>query len=197
MIKRYKKQQNQRIQYRVNERIYAQQLRVLDVEGKQIGVLSKFDALAKARELGLDLVEVAPLAKPPVAKIVDFNKFLYQQSKKKQEEKRKAKVSETKELRLGALMEDHDLAVMIRRGHDFLKDGDKVRIVVKFRGRQIVHPEFGRNVAQKVITGLAAVSKIEREPHFEGRQLVAILAPERKKKNENEEKNQELSSQTV
>lgn len=178
MIKRHKQHQK-RVFYRTNDRIYAQTLRVLDPEGKQIGILNKIEALRKARELELDLVEVAPNAKPPVARIVDFNKFLYQQEKKKREEKKKAKASETKEVRLGPFMDDHDLEVMIRRAEGFLKDGDKVRLVVKFIGRQITHPEFGRQILNKVITSLASISKIEREPHFEGKNFITILSPEK------------------
>lgn len=184
MIKRHKKQQVQKKFYRTNERIFASELRVLDSEGKQIGVLSKFDALAQARDQGLDLVEVAPLAKPPVAKLIDFKKFLYQEEKKKREEKRKAKVSETKEIRLGPFMSENDLQVMIRRGREFLEDGDKVRLALKFRGRQITHPEFGKEIMSKTIESLADISKIDREAHFEGNQLVALLSPERKRNHE-------------
>ena len=175
-------------------------LRVLDSEGKQIGVLNKFDALRKAKDLNLDLVEIAPMAKPPVAKIIDFKKFLYQQAKKKKEEKKKNKVSETKEIRLGPFMNEHDLQVMIRRGKEFLEDGDKVRLVVKFFGRQIAHPEFGRGVLDKVVRSVSEISKLERDPHFEGKQLIAILSPQKAKKVANEEKeniknekNQEIS----
>ena len=188
MIKRHKKQQTQRQYYRTNERIFASELRVLDSENKQIGILSKFEALKMAKELGLDLVEVAGQAKPPVAKITDFKKFLYQEEKKKREEKRKAKVSETKEIRLGPFMSDNDLQVMIRRGREFLEDGDKVKLVLKFRGRQITHPEFGKVVVTKTIVALSDISKVDRDAHFEGNQLVSLLSPE-KKKVKNEEKN--------
>src|SRR5476651_1275985 len=150
----------------------ANSLRVLDFEGKQIGLLSRQEALEKARELELDLVEIAPNAKPPVAKIIDYNKFLYQQAKKKQEEKRKTKVTETKEVRLGPFMQGHDLDVMTGRARGFLEDSDKVRLVVKFNGRQITRPEFGRQVLLKVVQSLSDVSKIEKEPRLEGRQLV-------------------------
>lgn len=196
MIKRYKKQSENRVFYRRNERIFALTLRVLDSEGKQLGVFSKFEALNKAKELGLDLVEVAPQAKPPVAKIIDFNKFLYQQEKKKKEEKKKSKASETKEIRLSPFIDQHDLEVMTRRARDFLNDNDKVRLVVKFIGRQITHPEFGRETLNKVISALSDISKIEREPHFEGKQLIVIISPERKKAHA-EEKNQEISKQTI
>ena len=196
MIRRgYKKQQERKVFYRTNERIMANSLRVLDIEGKQIGILSKQEALEKAQEEELDLVEIAPNAKPPVAKIIDFNKFLYQQAKKKQEEKRKAKVTETKEVRLGPFMQGHDLEVMITRARGFLEESDKVRLVVKFSGRQITHPEFGRQVLNKVIQPLADISKIEKEPRMEGRQMVTILAPE--KKTHAKEKDKEISQQTV
>lgn len=181
MIKRYKKRQESKPFFRTNERIFAQTLRVLDIDGKQIGILSKFEALRKAREEGLDLVEVAPTAKPPVARIIDFKKFLYQESKKKRDEKKKSKVSETKEVRLGPFMNEHDMDVMIRRAREFLGDNDKVRFVMKFMGRQIVHPEFGQETLKKVLSAISDVSKIEREAHFEGKQLITIVSPEKKK----------------
>lgn len=190
-----KNRQSNTVYYRTNERIFAPTVRVLDGEGKQIGVLSKQEALQLARDQELDLVEIAAKANPPVVKIIDFKKFLYQESKKKQEEKRKAKVSETKEIRLSPFISDNDLQVMIRRGREFLEDGDKVRLVLKFKGRQIVHPEFGKEILAKTIVALSDVSKVDREAHFEGRQLVALLSPERKKNAEN--KSEGLSSETL
>jgi len=188
LIKRFKQQQVKR--YRTNQRIFAQQLRVLDTDGKQLGIYARDEAIRLAHEQELDLVEIAPLAKPPVAKIIDYNKFLYQQEKKKKEEKKRAKVSETKEIRLGPFMSNNDLQVMIRRGREFLENGNKIRLVVKFRGRQITHPEFGHEVAGKVIEALGDLSKVDREPHFEGRQLVALLSVEKGKKHvESKEKN--------
>ena len=192
MIKRYKRKVDDRKFYRTNERIFASTLRVLDTDGKQIGVLSKFEALQKARELELDLVEVAPMAKPPVAKIIDFKKFLYQEEKKKREEKKKAKTSETKEVRLGPFMSDNDLATMSKRAREFLQDGDKVRFVVVFSGRQITHPEFGHKILDKVLKDLEDVSKVERERHLEGKKLIILVSPERKNKNAKEE-NKEIS----
>ena len=150
--------------------------------------------MRKARELGVDLVEVAALANPPVVRIIDFKKFLYQESKKKNEEKKRSKVSETKEIRLGPFMNDHDLETMIRRGTGFLEDNNKVRLIVKFMGRQIAHPEFGKEIMQKVVSALSNLSKLERDPHFEGKQLIAILSPERKKY---EEKNKELDRKKI
>ena len=181
MIRRFsKKRQDTRRFYRVNERIFANTLRVIDAEGKQIGLFSRFEALKKARESEQDLVEVVPMANPPVAKIIDFKKFLYQEAKKKNEEKKRSKASETKEIRLGPFMNDHDLYVMIRRASAFLTSNDKVRLIVKFVGRQIAHPEFGQGIMKKTIDALSDLSKIERGPHFEGKQLIAILSPERK-----------------
>jgi translation initiation factor IF-3 len=183
LIRRFsKKRQDTRKFYRINERIFASQLRVLDAEGKQVGVLTRFEAMQKARELGVDLVEVAPMANPPVVRLIDFKKFLYQESKKKNEEKKRSKVSETKEIRLGPFMNDHDLETMIRRGTEFLEDNDKVRLIVKFMGRQIAHPEFGKEIMQKAISALGSLSKLERDPHFEGKQLIAILSPSGGKK---------------
>lgn len=196
MIKRYKKFKPRGVFYRTNERIFASTLRVLDSEGKQIGMLSRFEALNKAREKSLDLVEIAPNSSPPVAKIIDFKKFLYQQEKKKKEEKKKSKASETKEVRLGPFMDDHDLNVMIRRARDFLRNNDKVRLVVKFIGRQIAHPEFGKEILNKTINALSDISKIERDPHFEGKQLITIVTPERKRINE-QEKNKEIGIKKV
>jgi translation initiation factor IF-3 len=200
LIKKSKRKHNQGKFYRVNERIFAPNLRVLDTEGKQIGVISRAEALAKAHELELDLVEIAPKANPPVAKIIDFKKFLYQEEKKRREEKKKAKSTETKEVRLGPFMDDHDLEVMVRRAREFLEDGNKVRLVLKFAGRQITHPEFGQAIMDKAIGMVSDVSKIEREKHFEGRQLIAILSPDKKgnKKeevqNNEQEENKEISS---
>jgi len=191
LIKRSRRKPETKKFYRINERIYAQTMRVLDPEGKQIGILSKNEALEKARELELDLVEVAPTAKPPVARIVDFNKFLYQQEKKKREEKRKAKTTETKEVRFGPFMNAHDLETMVRRAREFLENSDKVKLVVRFAGRQITHPEFGVKVLDKAVNSLSDISKIERERHFEGRQLIVILSPEKNKNGK--EKNQEIS----
>jgi translation initiation factor IF-3 len=187
LIRKANRQQEKR--YRINARIFASPLRVLDPEGKQIGVISKDEALRLAQEQELDLVEVAPTAKPPVAKIIDFNKFLYQLAKKKQEEKKKAKNSETKEIRLGPFMSDNDLQVMIRRGREFLEDGHKIRLVVKFRGRQITKSDFGKGVINKVVAALADISKMDREARFEGRQLVAILSAEKGKKVEDKVEN--------
>ena len=191
MIKRYKRREDTRKFYRTNERIFATELRVLDFEGKQIGVLSKFEALKLAREQMLDLVEIAPMAKPPVAKIIDFKKFLYQEEKKKREEKKKTKSTETKEVRLGPFMSENDLSVMIKRARGFLEEGDKVRLVVFFSGRQITHPEFGHKIMDRVIESLSDISKVDKDRKLEGKKLISLISPERKKQNEKEDKQTE------
>lgn len=195
MIKRFNQKKDKKF-YRLNERIFANSLRVLDAEGKQIGVMSKQEALELAKQNLSDLVEIAPKASPPVAKIIDYNKFLYQEEKKKREEKRKAKTTETKEVRLGPFMSENDLAVMTKRTRDFLEDGNKVKLVVYFSGRQITHPEFGHKVLDEVITNLSDVSKVDREKRMEGRKLISVLSPEKRKKEDinNEKENQEISS---
>lgn len=218
MIKKYNKNKTPTRFYRTNERIFASELRVLDSTGAQIGLLKKHEALEKAREEGLDLVEIAPTAKPPVARIIDFKKFLYQEEKKRREEKKKAKTSETKEIRLGPFMDTHDLETMVRRGREFLEENDKVKLVVRFKGRQMGHPEFGHKVVRQAIDMLSDISKVDKDPHFEGRQLIAMLSPERhrpegkaqeqgrvqmtqpegkKKNDEDQEKSEESSKQAL
>lgn len=159
----------------------------MDSTGIQIAVMTKFEALNKARQEGLDLVEIAPNAKPPVAKIIDYKKFIYQEEKKKREEKKRAKVSETKEVRLGPFMSDNDLSVMVKRSRDFLEGGDKVRLVVKFAGRQVTHPEFGHKILDRVITSLSDISKVEKEKKLEGKQMISIISPDKKSRVEQKE----------
>lgn len=193
MIKKhYNHNQQQEKHYRVNERIFAPTLRVLANDGSQLGVLSKLEALQKARAEEMDLVEIAPNAQPPVAKIINFNKFLYQLEKKRQEERRNMKSSGTKEVRLGPFMSDNDLDVMMKRARGFLEDSNKVRLVVKFTGPQMRAREVGQGVLRKALERLSDVSKIEKDPKFEGKQLVSIISPERKSKHGKEE-NQKIS----
>lgn len=161
--------------YRINEQIAASSLRLLDQDGKQVGIVTRFEALQLARERELDLVEVAPAAKPPVAKIIDYSKFLYQLKKKKQEEKKSTKVSETKQIRLGPFTQDHDLDVKLKRAKEFLEDGDKVKFLVRFAGRAITKQELGRNLLTKAVERLGELAKVEREMHMEGRQMIMVV----------------------
>ncbi|HRN95939.1 MAG TPA: translation initiation factor IF-3 [Candidatus Levybacteria bacterium] len=162
--------------FRINHQIRAKEVRLLDSEGKQIGVVSVDEARRLAVEQELDLVEIAPLATPPVAKIIDYSKFLYQLKKKKQEEKKKTVTSETKQIRMGPFIGNHDLEIKVRHAKEFLEDGDKVKFIVRFRGREFTKKELGENVLKKVIEMLAEVAKVERDPHMEGRQMVMMVS---------------------
>ena len=170
--------------YRLNQQIQAPTLRVLDENNNQIGVLNKAEALAKAQELGLDLVEIASTANPPVCKIIDFKKFRYLEEKRSRESKKKAKASGTKELWLGPYMSENDLLVRVERPKEFLQDGFKLRLAVKFAGRQITHPEFGWQVLRRFIKELEGIGKVEREPKFEGKILATTLTPGKSKTQE-------------
>lgn len=150
---------------------------MIDATGKQIGVLSKDQALQQARSLGLDLVEIAPNAKPPVAKIVDFKKFKYEESKKERLAKKKIKETETKEVWLGPLIGENDLHVRLKRAIEFLQEGDRVKLSVRFSGREMAHPEFGHEVLRKSNEILKDIGTQERPPRFEGRNLTTSYKP--------------------
>lgn len=176
--------------YRLNQQIRAPLLRVIDQEGKQLGVLKRDEAIAKAQEAGVDLVEMAPNANPPVCKIVDYKKFRYLEEKKQRDSRKKAKVGGTKELRLGPFMSENDLNVRIERGKEFLKEGYKLRLAVKFAGRQITHPEFGWQILNKIIGALGDFGRVERAAKFEGKILATTLTPGKAKNNEQTKNNQ-------
>ncbi len=165
----------QNVFYRRNYQIRASEVRVIDDQAGLVGVMPLKEALAKAEELGVDLVEVAPNAVPPVAKLIDFSKFLYQQKKKKQEEKKGAKKSETKQIRFGPFIGEHDLDIKVKRAKEFLTDGDKVKFAVRFTGRQMGRTDIGAGVLKKVIEKLGDLAKVEREMHMEGRQMIMMI----------------------
>jgi translation initiation factor IF-3 len=152
-------------------------MRVIDEAGAQIGVLSKAEALRKAQEMNLDLVLVAPGAKPAVAKIIDFSKFQFQQEKKEQTSKKKNKSQELKELRLTPFMADNDLNVRLKRAMKFLKGGDKVRLVVYFKGRQITKKQFGYDILQQCKDALAEYGTPETEAKLRGKNLEVVFKP--------------------
>lgn len=153
-------------------------MRVLDSEGKQIGILTKEEALKKAKDEELDLVEIAPNTDPPVAKIVDFQKFKYEEGKRERATK-KGSEGGLKELWLSPRIDEHDLKVRVARTHEFLKDGFKVKLTVKFKGREMAHPENGRAVLNQTINLLGEGVGIEREAKFEGRNLSIIVTKNR------------------
>jgi len=178
--------------YRLNQYITAPNVRVVDERGEQIGILPISEALKKARDLNVDLVEVAPSANPPVCKIIDFKKFKYLEAKKHQEEKRKSKKVEIKEVRLTPFIAKNDFDFRIKKAEEFLKEGNKVKITVKFHGRQLTRKEFGYKLIAKAKERLAFCSKLEVEPKFVGNQLEMLLSPIKEQKkheqNQNEDK---------
>jgi translation initiation factor IF-3 len=152
-------------------------VRVIGSTGEQLGLLPIEQALAKAMDEGLDLVEVNPMAKPPVCKIMDYGKFKYDEKKKQNEAKKKQVVVQLKEVKLRPRTEEHDYAVKIKKVREFLEEANKARVTVMFRGREITHRELGQAVLQKVIEDTREVAIIESAPRMEGRQLYMILAP--------------------
>lgn len=172
--------------YRINQYITAKEVRTVDEGGKQIGVLALAEALTKAREKGLDLVEVAPEAKPPVCKVIDFKKFKYLEAKKQQESKKKTKKVEIKEVRLAPFIAVNDLNFLLRRAQKFLAEGNKVKISVRFHGRQMTKKNFGYELIKKAVANLSESAQTEGEPKFMGRQLEVILVPIKKNKNVNQ-----------
>jgi translation initiation factor IF-3 len=163
--------------YRINHYIKAQKVRVVDEVGKQVGVLLLGEALKKAGEAGLDLVEVAPNASPPVCKIIDFKKFKYLESKKQKEERKKAKKGEIKEIRFRPFIAKKDLEFRFGRAEKFLKEGHKLKVTVRFFGREITRKQFGYDLLKKFVDRLSYLSTIEQEPKFFGRQLTMTLSP--------------------
>ncbi len=165
-------------QYKVNSQITIKEVRLIAEDGKQIGVLSRDEALDYALGQGADLVLIGERANPPVAKIIDYKKFLYQEQKKEKEAKKGQKGSGVKEVRIGSPFAGQaDINTRIVRVKDFLEDGFSVKIVIKFVGRQITHPEFGHKIMNHFREQLAKEGKVDREAHFEGKQLIMIMSP--------------------
>ena len=162
---------------RVNEMITATELLVIDDDGGKRGVMSKFDALKMAEAEGLDLVEVAPMAKPPVVKLMDFGKYKYQEQKKAAEARKNQKIIEIKEIKMRPMIDDHDYDVKMRSIKRFFEEGDKVKVTLRFRGREMAHMEIGMELLQKVKRDIDTIGKIEQEPKLEGRQMIMVIAP--------------------
>jgi len=162
---------------RVNEDIRVREVQLIDQEGKNRGVIALRDALDIALEAGLDLVEVAPNMSPPVCKILDFGKFKYQEQKKAAEARKKQKVVEVKEIKFRPMIDDHDYDVKMRSIRRFFDEGDKVKVTLRFRGREMAHQELGFKLLDRVRYDVAPVAKVEQEPKFEGRQMVMVLSP--------------------
>ena len=164
----------------MNERIRAREIRVIDDDGGQLGIMTPREALLIARERGIDLIEVAPQAQPPVCKIMDYGKFKYEQAKKEKESAKKHKQSELKDIRLDpryGTLSEHDLMTKVNHARKFLEDGDKVKVTFRFIGGQIRHPEVGRGQLDTFIQRVLDVAQIEKAPSMEGRSMYAVLTP--------------------
>jgi translation initiation factor IF-3 len=162
---------------RINENIRVREVRLIDETGQNVGVVSTVDARQRAVDAGLDLVEVSPDAAPPVCKILDFGKYKYQEQKKAAEARKNQKVVEIKEIKMRPGIDDHDYDVKMRAIRGFFDEGDKVKITLRFRGREMAHTDLGMAVLRRVKADIEAIAKVESEPRFEGRQMVMMLAP--------------------
>ncbi len=162
---------------RVNGEINSMQVRLVDQDGEMIGVVSLREALERADAAGLDLVEVAAQASPPVCKILDFGKFKFEEQKKKNEARKKQKVIEVKEIKLRPTIDDNDYNVKMKAMIRFLEEGDKVKVTLRFRGRELAHQDLGMQVLVRVRDELEEMAKVEQMPKMEGRQMIMVLAP--------------------
>jgi translation initiation factor IF-3 len=162
---------------RVNERIRVREVRLIGEAGDQLGVLPTLEALRIARERNLDLVEVAPTAVPPVCRLIDYGKFKYEQTKKEREARKNQKVVLLKEVRLTPKTDEHDIEFKSRTIQRFLEDGDKVKVTVRFKGREMAHPQLGRQVLDAIASNLRSAATVERTPLIEGRTMTMILSP--------------------
>ncbi len=162
---------------RVNDQIESAQIRLIDQNGDMVGVVSLHQGLQMAYDAGLDLVEISPGAVPPVCKLLDIGKYKYEQQKKQNEARKKQKVIEIKEIKMRPGIDDHDYEVKRRAMLRFLEEGDKVKITLRFRGREMVHHDLGAKVLERVRNDLAEVAKVESSPRMEGRQMTMVVAP--------------------
>ena len=169
-----------RTRYYINTRIRAQEVRVIGADGANLGVLPITEALRMAREAELDLVEIAPNAAPPVTRIMDFGKFLYEQSRKERVARKAQKQAEIKEIRLRPKTTDHHLSFKTKNARGWLEDGNKVKVRVRFRGREITYPEVAMNQLNEIARELADISVVEFAPRLDGRTMLMILAPKKK-----------------
>jgi translation initiation factor IF-3 len=161
---------------RVNERVRAREVRLIDEDGQVIGVMPSANALSIARERGLDLVEVSPMAVPPVCRLMDWGRFKYEQAKKESEARKRQKTIELKEIRIRPRTDEHDLSVKVRKIEEFLAEGDKVKVGVLFRGREMAHTELGRVVLDKIVAELKGTAVLERPPVLEGKMMSMIVS---------------------
>jgi translation initiation factor IF-3 len=162
---------------RVNDEIGVVRVRLVDQRGQMVGVVGRNEALTMAANAGLDLVEIAPNADPPVCKILDFGKYKYEEQKKKNEARKKQKIIEVKEIKLRPGIDDHDYEVKRRSMVKFIEEGDKVKVTMRFRGRELAHQELGMDVLIRVRDDLDEIAKVEQMPRMEGRQMTMVMSP--------------------
>ncbi|HZU91627.1 MAG TPA: translation initiation factor IF-3, partial [Stellaceae bacterium] len=161
---------------RINEEIAVLRVRLVDEKGRMVGIVGRNEALAMAAEAGLDLVEIAPNADPPVCKILDYGKYKYEEQKKKNEARKKQKIIEVKEIKLRPNIDDHDYEVKRRSMVKFIEEGDKVKVTMRFRGRELAHQDLGMNVLIRVRDDLDSIAKVEQMPRMEGRQMTMVVS---------------------
>lgn len=162
---------------RVNEDIRSAQVRLIDEEGEMQGVMTAREAIQRAYSVGLDLLEISPNAEPPVVKILDFGKFKYEQQKKRNEAKKKQKVIEIKEIKVRPNIDENDYQVKMRAMKSFIDEGDKVKVTLRFRGREMAHQDIGIKVLERIRAELEVLTKVEQMPKMENRQMVMVLSP--------------------
>lgn len=162
---------------RINEEIRAREVRVIGGDGEQLGIMSGREAQQLAYEKHLDLVEIAPTAKPPVCRIMDYGKYRYEQQKREKESRKKQKTFNIKEVKLRPGIEEHDFNVKFKNAVRFLEDGDKVKVTIMFRGRELSHPELGEVLLNKMAAQLKEMAVVERQPKLEGKNMIMIVAP--------------------
>ncbi|WP_328586674.1 translation initiation factor IF-3 [Roseovarius atlanticus] len=162
---------------RINEKIRVPEIRLIGADGENVGVVTPERAMGMAEEAGLDLVEISPNANPPVCKIMDYGKYKYEQQKRESEARKKQKVIEVKEVKFRPNTDTHDYDVKMRNVFRFLENGDKVKITLRFRGREMAHQDLGRELLQRVAEDIKEIGKVENMPKMEGRQMIMIIAP--------------------
>lgn len=162
---------------RINDEIRVPQVRLIDDRGEMLGVMSAREALIRAYDVGLDLVEISPNAVPPVCKILDYGKYKYEQQKKANEARKKQKVVEIKEIKVRPNIDDHDYDVKMKQMKNFIGEGDKVKVTLRFRGREMAHQELGVKVLERIRNDLTELVKVEQMPKLENRQMVMVVAP--------------------
>ena len=168
-------------QLRINERIRIAQARVIGEDGAQLGIMAPADAIKLAREKGLDLVEVAPQTAPPVCRIMDFNKFRYEEQRRERDAKKKHHIAKLKEVKFKPHIEQHDYQVKLNMLKRFLHRGDQAKVTMVYRGRELAHTELGRRILERLIDDLKSISKVERTPTLDGRFMTMVVGPDRDK----------------